>query len=144
MIENLLTNLEITLMALLVYVVFWLANTIASLTLNIKVAKTQEWDKDKFLKSLWKLGGMMGTLILVTIGLSMVETDIFSIEALKGVIIAAALTKLAEAVTKIKDMFEYTTSIALGAISIEKEPISEPFVIEPVKEENNEDEYYKR
>ena len=140
MINLILTNLQAVGLAMLTYIVFWVGNTIASLTLNIKVTQSQEWDKKKFLQSLWKLGGMIGTLVLITIGLSMVETDIFSIDALNGVIVAAALTKLAEAVTKIKDMFEYTTTIALGTL-VPEEKEDEPII---VVEGNDDDEYIKR
>lgn len=144
MINIILTNLQSVGLAMLTYIVFWVGNTVAALTLNIKVTNSQEWDKDKFLKSLWKLGGMIGTLILVTIGLSMIETDIFSIDALNGVIIAAALTKLAEAVTKIKNMFEYTTTIAWDKLNPNKIDEEELIIPEPIViDDDLSDEYHK-
>lgn len=144
MFETVLQNLQTIGLSLLIFILFWISNTVASLTLNIKVTNNEQWDKDKFLKSLWKLGGMIGTIVLLTVGLSMIQTEIFSIEALSNVIIAAALTKLAEAVTKVKDMFGYTTSNIIHPKEEEEEKEEEIIIPVPIEEEgSDEDEYYE-
>ena len=101
-----LDNLSMILMAMLTYLVFWLANTIASLVLNLVVIG-EDWNRDKFIKSIWRMFGMFVTVVLLAIGLSVVDSPDVTIETLANIITVAGFTRLAEAITKVKDMFGY-------------------------------------
>lgn len=127
MIDNLIT----VLLAMLVYLLFWLANTIASLILNIAVIG-EEWNKEKFIRSIWKLLGMLAVVVLLTMGLSLASSEAITIATLIDIIYVAAFTRLAEAITKVKDMFGYKTP--------DPQPEPEP---EPIPSGDDEDEYYE-
>ena len=128
-------NFMITLTALLVYVVFWTANTVASLVLNIAVIG-DEWDKSKFIKSLWRLLGMIIVVSLLTVGLSIAPAESITIDTLANIIMVAAFTRLAEAITKVKDMFGYKITENVVPENIEEK-------IEDLITGNNDDEYIK-
>lgn len=121
-----INNLVIALMAMLVYVVYWSANLVASLVLNLAVIG-EDWNKEKFVKSLWRLLGMLMVVILLTVGLSLASTETITMATLTDLIYVAAFTRLAEAITKVKDMFGYKAT--------EPEAVQESE--EPEKEEKN-------
>ena len=122
-------NLMASLLAMLVYVIYWASNVVASLVLNLAVIG-EKWDKAKFIKSIWKLLGMLAVVVLLTVGLSLASTETITIVTLTELIYVAAFTRLAEAITKVKDMFGYKTP----------DPQPEP---EPVPSGDDEDEYYE-
>lgn len=132
-----IANLQITLLAMIVYVIFWASNTIASLVLNLAVVG-EAWSREKFIKSIWKLFGMLSVVVLLTIGLSMASTETITIATLSDLIYVAAFTRLAEAITKVKDMFGYKeeskdSETEVLPIAVEYDTVYESDAVEPTK-----------